>query len=551
MIKQFLESSFSGLVPTAKAVLRVLRSSYEISAILSPDVPFSFSREGKPYVGYYAFSKELTIRFEAKASQKNTLASISVWETGSSLSGAPRSTIEVMPGFDLSSAGSIAAAIANGKQLESRGAEGSTALQESTADVIKQFVSEVGDEGGSFSSMYRKYMQWAHNNGERVVSDITFTEYLKKLRAGASAPRARTDVQVQPGIPDDPAEQPPEYDEFELEILNNNVLYKYAMLAEIVKKIVTWDPLYRNAFIYGAGGVGKTYTVTQVIKEFADPNRVVVYKGAISGFTGLLQILWQDREGKIIILDDNDAILENINALNLLKGAMENADPRIVSYTRFKRGKPVSKEEKRDTVIDVSRLHERIVTVYAKGEKLFEEFVSPAEARWYEKASGIRIDKHALREDFETEGEDTEDDELFFGKLDPNVDPAFGYDETEGVPDKFQFTSRVIFISNLMKVPQPLMDRCISIGLLLTKQQILDLIEDKLDFIMKAEAPQVSLDEKKEVLEFMRKYVHRIGKPLTFRLFMQLVAILHSGHKDAKKMMYLTMLGEGMKSTMR
>lgn len=547
-MNQFFES-FNGMTPLCRAVVRVLKASYGINSVLSPDVPFSFSRGGKSYVGYYAFSDKLTIRFEAPANRKNDLTSISVWDTGTSLDAAPRILINLTAGVDLGSASMIADAIANGAPSEpsEHVMEASSSIREATADIIRQFVNEVGDEGGSYSSMYRKYMQWAQEHGERIVSDITFTEYLKGIR-GKSTSTATT-VQVSAGVPDDPASQPIEYDEFEQEILNNSVLYKYAMLAEIVKKIVTWDPLYRNAFIYGVGGVGKTFTVMQTINEFADPSKVVVYKGAISGFTGLLQILWQDRAGKVIILDDNDAILENTNALNLLKGAMENADPRIVSYTRFKKGAPTRASEKRGILIDVSRLYERVVSVYSLGEKIFEEKVTPAEARWYEKASGIRVDKHALREDF---GEDDELEDIDdISALDPDIDPAYGMDPDEAVPDQFQFTSRVIFISNLMNVPQPLMDRCISIGLLLTKQQILDLIEDKIDFIMKKEAPNVTLDEKKEVLAFMRKYVHRIGKPLTFRLFMQLVAIQHSGHPDAKKMMYLTMLGEGMKSKLR
>lgn len=557
-INRFLETR-SGVISLIKSIIKALKNIHKEFLMFTPDVPFSFSRQNEHYTGFYAFGKEHILRFEASEKQPDRLAAVSVWETGDSLSDAPRYTVTISSEPGLDAAAQIAEAVLQGEPPSEESAIEeafhSKALREATADLIKQFVKDVGDDGESLSKMYRKFMKWAEENGERIVSDVTFSEYLKKIRAGKLDQAAKAAINVVPGVKDDPPSQPLEYDEFENEILNNSVLYKYSMIAEIVKKIVTWDPLYRNAFIYGAGGVGKTHTIMQVVREYADPDKVVVYKGAISGFTGLLQILWQDRAGKIIILDDNDAILENVNALNLLKGAMENDDPRIVSYTRFKRGGVTTKAEANDIIIDVSRLHERLITVYIKGEKAFEEHITAQEARWYEKVSGISAKKHPFLESDDDEDiyeDDEEDiDERDIGALDPNVDPAYGVDATEGVPDKFQFTSRIIFISNLMSLPQPLMDRCISIGLLLTKEQVLDLIDHKLDNLMKKDAPYVTLDEKKEVLAFMRKYAHRISKPLTFRLFQQLVAIYHSGHPDAKKMMYLTMLGEGLKVKLR
>lgn len=82
-----------------------------------------------------------------------------------------------------------------------------------------------------------------------------------------------------------------------------------------------------------------TFTVKQILKEEGVWDAEVIYKsGSIAGFTGLRQLLWDYRKGKIIVLDDNDSILAVPAAANLLKAAL-NGDPeaRIVSYTKARR----------------------------------------------------------------------------------------------------------------------------------------------------------------------------------------------------------------------
>jgi len=903
-ILKFLEERQT-LTSIALNVIKQIKNLTKEFLIFVPDVPFSFSRQGKKYKGFYAFGPKHILRFEAYDSDPKTLVSIAVWETGDSLSESPDYIVHVQDDFADSEA--IAKSLVGSYAPQQLGENIKIYREAAKDETVAEFLNEVGYHGETISTLYRKYLKWTDAKDVKPISDAAFYSKLKAYKDNQkSTPREEpsSKITIEKGIKDDAPAPEPEYDEFEQELLNNSVLYKYSMIAEIVKKIVTWDPLYRNAFIYGVGGVGKeqphsakillpdgtwttmgaikagdrvktpsgrvatvlqkfpqgvkpvfkltlqdgsttragaehlwkckrdsdrkavikttaqlyetlnanktrfdsreiksaetwylpmvepldydapgllpidpyylgvllgdgrmtngltfttadaelksaleayladafdiqfrqmkddpitwrlvsaasrdgyspigsnklivalkqlglygkrdefkfipevykrasaadrfsliqglvdtdgwmspslcfdstskqlaedfvylvrslggrahmsshmptcmhkgkrvsgkcaynvvanlpidmgtpcrltrkkeiyeasrrqnhrwqpivaieldgqeecscimlddpehlyitddfivthnTHTVMQVVDEYADKDRVISYTGAVSGFTGLLQILWENREGKIIIFDDNDAMLENVNALNLLKGAMENRDPRILSYVRFKRTSAPVKAESADLVIDVSKLHENLVSIWQDGEKIAEEVITPREARWYERISGSFVTSRPhLYED--------DDYEENAASLDPEIDPAYGMDASGGVPDRFQFTSRIIFISNLMKVPQPLMDRCISIGLLLTKQQILDLIDSKLEHLM-TDAPEVSLEEKKKVLAFMQKYIHRIGKPLTFRLFQQLVAIYHSGHPDALKMMYLTMMGEGLQSKLR
>lgn len=98
--------------------------------------------------------------------------------------------------------------------------------------------------------------------------------------------------------------------------------------------------------ITGSGGLGKTYTTTKVLQEHglvrADDMDIgdVLYgrsKGyaVISGYTtakALFRKLWEHREGWVIVLDDCDAALKSADAVNILKGAGDSGDRRIITW---------------------------------------------------------------------------------------------------------------------------------------------------------------------------------------------------------------------------
>jgi len=233
---------------------------------------------------------------------------------------------------------------------------------------------------------------------------------------------------------------------------------------------------------------------------------------------------------------------------------MDSDEPRIVSYSRMKK----KRKEGKGINIDGSQLHENLVTITVDGVD-FTERVSAKEKAWYRKLEklieGTETFESAGKQLYEDyDDDDYEDDDFFEGDLDPDVDPAFGLGSGNEVPDQFQFTSRIIFVSNLLQVPQPILDRTISVGLFLTKDQILDLIENLLGNILKEEHPELTLETKKAALAFMRKYVHRINVPLTFRFFAKICAFLHNQETNPKalEMAYLAMRGDSMmKSKLR
>jgi hypothetical protein len=519
-------------------------------------LPLSFYRGGEHQFGIWAFGDDHIFRYEfpsSKALDTGELHSVSVWETGQVLDGAPLYTVEI-DGDARDNIDAIVSAIA-GQDAPLDESTYNRHLREAVIDDVESFLADTeADPFGSISVLFKDYVLYATEQGMSVPSQVAFGNAIRKLRGGEANTATSSKVSVRRGVADDVVDQQ-EYDDFEQNVLNSEILLKYEMMHEVYKRVVTWDPLYKNVFIYGVGGVGKSYGLKKVIEKYANPDEIKIYKGTVSGFTGMLQILWNNRTRKIIVLDDNDTVLANDAAVNILKSAMDSDEPRVISYTRLKKKK---KESDKGIFIDGSKLHENLITIEVDGET-FTERVNAQEKAFYKKLEKIVEGKEThesagktLYEDYDDgEEDDYYDDDFEGGDLDPDVDPAYGLGPDSEVPDQFQFTSRVIFISNLLQVPQPILDRTISVGLFLSKEQILDLIESLLDNILKEEAPEVTLETKKAALSFMRKYVHRINVPLTFRFFGKMCAFFHNQETNPKalEMAYLAMRGDSQMKT--
>ena len=99
-----------------------------------------------------------------------------------------------------------------------------------------------------------------------------------------------------------------------------------------------------STILVGEGGLGKSYTVTKALKASGlrdisemEPGSVVAPRMAfrvIKGFStakGLYRMLYENRNS-IIVLDDVDSLLKDPDALNLLKGALDSYDKRIISW---------------------------------------------------------------------------------------------------------------------------------------------------------------------------------------------------------------------------
>lgn len=87
-----------------------------------------------------------------------------------------------------------------------------------------------------------------------------------------------------------------------------------------------------SLFVSGEGGLGKTHSVTQTIQENnLTPTDYLFIKG-YSTARGLYNTLY-DNNGKLIIFDDCDSVLEDKVAINILKSALDSYEKRTITWS--------------------------------------------------------------------------------------------------------------------------------------------------------------------------------------------------------------------------
>lgn len=212
-------------------------------------------------------------------------------------------------------------------------------LVEGARDDVSEFVGKNPSAlEGRVADAYAAYMKWASKNGKKEMSAVYFSNNLRAIKAEGGV-----NVNASKPAPEQTDIEPDEADLFAKDVMDNEIYYKAAMYESTLRRMAQGDPGITSLFVYGSPGLGKTYECKKIMKEEGVWETNVVYKsGAIAGFTGLLQLLWDNRKGKIIILDDNDNLLapggKNQAAANVLKAVL-NSDPddRIVSYVKMRK----------------------------------------------------------------------------------------------------------------------------------------------------------------------------------------------------------------------
>jgi hypothetical protein len=99
-----------------------------------------------------------------------------------------------------------------------------------------------------------------------------------------------------------------------------------------------------SAIITGDGGLGKSHTVVSALKALGlrdvsdiEPGTTVAPRSTfrvVKGYStakGLFRILFENRNS-IIVFDDCDSILKDEDAVNLLKGALDTYDKRLITW---------------------------------------------------------------------------------------------------------------------------------------------------------------------------------------------------------------------------
>lgn len=121
---------------------------------------------------------------------------------------------------------------------------------------------------------------------------------------------------------------------------------RFEILARNVKMVAAG--LQKSLILVGSGGLGKSYTVNKVLAQCgytdisellatSEPGERVVRAKTftvIKGYStakGLYRDLYENKDS-ILVFDDADAIQKDVVAVDLLKGALDSSDKRIISW---------------------------------------------------------------------------------------------------------------------------------------------------------------------------------------------------------------------------
>lgn len=134
------------------------------------------------------------------------------------------------------------------------------------------------------------------------------------------------------GLQDAPADKPSKF----------TINSRFEFVEKLVRMVSSKQT--PSAVITGEGGLGKSFTVIKALKDAGlkdiseiEPGTVVqgskcfrVIKG-FSTAKGLFKVLFENK-GNIVVFDDCDSVLKDPDALNLLKGALDSYDKRLITW---------------------------------------------------------------------------------------------------------------------------------------------------------------------------------------------------------------------------
>jgi hypothetical protein len=108
-----------------------------------------------------------------------------------------------------------------------------------------------------------------------------------------------------------------------------NINQRFEFLQDLTSMVVLGAT--PSLVVTGEGGLGKTHTVNETIKSLEIPDTNWVSFKGYSTARGLYNTLF-DHNGKLIIFDDCDSVLEDKVAQNILKSALDSYETRQISW---------------------------------------------------------------------------------------------------------------------------------------------------------------------------------------------------------------------------
>lgn len=108
-----------------------------------------------------------------------------------------------------------------------------------------------------------------------------------------------------------------------------NINQRFQILEQLTGMVI--DGHTPSLIVTGEGGLGKTWTINKVILDKHLFGFDYVFFKGYSTARGLYNTLY-DNNGKLIVFDDCDSVLEDKVAINILKSALDSYDKREITW---------------------------------------------------------------------------------------------------------------------------------------------------------------------------------------------------------------------------
>lgn len=288
---------------------------------------------------------------------------------------------------------------------------------------------------------------------------------------------------------------------------------QYSDLKEKVELIASGRSNFiRALLITGAPSAGKTYNVMKTIidsglREGKDYTKKTGKISVVALYRTLLQ-----KKDALLIFDDCDSVVGDQDGVNILKGALDTGDYREISMDNrnlidVDSFEPDKRKEYTDRV-------SRLLNDGAYTKEDFDFFL-PICIRNGMKVKGSKKKKRDMSDDPDDLDDDAYDEDT--GDL---ADEVLSY-VTKRLPNKFIFSGRVIFISNLDEDDwdSAILSRAFRVQMNFKSIEMLDFIDKIKDNINAL----ISADEKQEVIDYIRELwtLGKLKSPVNFRLIQQ------------------------------
>lgn len=114
------------------------------------------------------------------------------------------------------------------------------------------------------------------------------------------------------------------------EEITEDIKTRFSALEDIV--LSTAMGINRSLIVSGAPGLGKSFTVEQVLEGLGDDVTVTYIKGYTRP-TGIYRALYENcHANAVIVFDDCDSVFSDDTSLNLLKAACDSSDVRRIHW---------------------------------------------------------------------------------------------------------------------------------------------------------------------------------------------------------------------------